>query len=183
MTVLDFMKKMQEKIPSNAFTSYSVYAEVDPEFMVDFGDASPIELAQIYGAAAEEISELPSKRMSYDGYGEFDEIDIQGDFDVGLACNWLEKKFKEGKLNSFWPVTSFVFDRNIVFVQPNGMIDNGKFAYDGMTLHEFMSALSQFIKDEDPSLCQIALPQQNSFLAYGNAKVDTTSHKVIFSFK
>ena len=92
-------------------------------------------------------------RSRYDSYGEFDEIDIEGNADVSLAYNWLEKRFKTGKLNSFWPIVSFIFDGKLAIIQPNGMIDNGKFAYDGMTLHEFMMALSSFVEDQDPSKC------------------------------
>ena len=156
MTILDFMKMMKDKIPSNMFTKYSMYAEVDPDFMTEFGD---------------------------DSYGEFNEIDIEGNADVSLAYNWLEKRFKTGKLNSFWPIVSFIFDGKLAIIQPNGMIDNGKFAYDGMTLHEFMMALSSFVEDQDPSKCQIALPKPVEYLIYRNAKVDSMSHNVILSFK
>ena len=183
MTVFDFMKKMQEKVPSNAFTSYSVYAEVDPDFMVDFGDASAAELAQVYGASTEEISEPASKRISYDGYGEFDEFDVHGDVDNEIAYDWLQKKFNEKKLNSFWPVVSFLFYSNAVILQPNGMIDNGKLSYDGMTLHEFVDSLSQFIENKDPSKCFIELHEQNGYLIYEDAIVDNASHKVFLKLK
>ena len=183
MTILDFIEEIKDKVPSNMFTDYSIYAEVDPNFMIEFDDASPVELAQTYGASLEEISEPPSKKISYDDYGEFNEIDIQGDVDNSLAYEWLNKKFKEGKLNSFWPIVNFMFTDNLVIVEPNGMIDNGRLAYDGMTLHEFMKALSQFLEDEDPSKCQIALPNKNGYLTYNDAIIDTVSHQVILKFK
>ena len=183
LTILYFMKKMQEEVPSNMFTEYSIYAEVDPDFMIEFGDASAAELAQVYGASIEEISEPATKKMSYDGYGEFDEFDVPGDVNNGIAYQWLQNKFKSKKLNSFWPVVSFLFDDGIAIVQPNGMIDNGKLSYDGMTLHEFVDSLSQFIENEDPSKCFIELHEQNGYLIYEDVIIDNASHRIFLKLK
>lgn len=183
MTISDFMLKMQKNVPNNMFTEFDVYAEVTPQYMIEFGDASPVELAFAYGAKKEEISPKAETKVRYDGYGEFNEFIDDREADNDLAFNWLSYQYSNNKLLSYWPVTNMMIDDKTVALEPNGMMDQSILTYEGMTLHEFMKGLTTIAEQTNGDSYQIALRNSYKLITYQDAKVDEASRKVILTFK
>lgn len=151
------------------FTEFEVYAEVDPCYMVEFDDANVIELAYAYGADKNDI------------------VNIDNEEQPELAYKQLNQKFLENRLGSYWPVISLIFkpEDKIILLQPNGMLDNRKLIYEGMTIYEFMKELSNIDEDSIENIddYQIALDRLDDFIVYFEVKIDVASCKVILTFK